>query len=239
MLIDVLTLVTPDPAIINKQGLQGNTPSWTYLDPTPDANGLRNLVYMKGKNVNPAIPGGYPWDWLTVGQDFIYQRLTENVWSDPSTGKLMRGLGSPRLPRFIDYSPAQGPGAWAFTVPQSLTRYDIYGPGAKATGSSDDKLVRNTVRGPFSGAAINDLPAGEDWQLDYEWGGQGSPVIYSTLERITVRRGWGRYSWASYNSDGHGGYLTTPTAQSSTTKILLVTPPPPMQKIFGSLSGNV
>lgn len=234
MQIDVLTLITPDPSIIKTQGLQGSTPSWTYLS-DPDANGMQDLVYIKGQNVNPAIPGGYPWDWLKVGQDYIYQLLTENKWSDPSTGKLMFGLGSARLPRVIDYSLSQPPGAWSFTIDRPHTDYVIYGPGALPTSRSSDASVKNTIRGPFPGAAIGDLPAGTDWQLDYEWSGKlntAGQMIYGTLERITVRQGYGRYQWQSFPSDGKGGYATTPTSSSQTTKILLTPCPTPVQKIF-------
>lgn len=224
MQIDVLTLITPDPAIIKTQGLQGSHPSWTYLGPI-DTDGLRDLVYIKGA-------GGYPWDWLTVGQQYIYQLLTENIWSDPSTGKLMFGLGSPRLPRWIDYSPSQPPGVWSFTVQRPQTDYVIYGAGAVPVSRSSDNFVRNSIKGPFTGQAIGQLPAGTDWWLDYEWGGPGDGT-YGTLERIVVRQGWGRYSWASYKWRSDGNYNSTvPTASSQTTMILSQPCPVPVQKIF-------
>lgn len=224
MLLDVLTLITPDPSIITTQGLLGSTPSWTYLS-APDANGIRDLVYIKG-------PKGLPWDWLKVGNQFIYQLLTENIWGDPSTGKLMFGLGSPRLPRYIDYSPSQPPGNWSLTVQRPQTDYVIYGPGAVPVSRNTDNFVRNSIKGPFAGAAIGQLPAGTDWWLDYEWGGSGDGT-YGTLERIVVRQGWGRYSWASYKWRVDGNYAqATPTASSQTTTILMQPCPTPVQKIF-------
>jgi len=230
MNLDVLTLITPDPSIIKMQGFSGSHPAWTYLG-DPDANGVRDLVYIKG-------PGGYPWDWLKVGEDFIYQLLTENVWGDPSTGKLNFGLGSPRLPRYIDYSPSQPAGAWSFTVQRPRTDYVIYGPGAVPTSRNTDNFVRNTISGPFPGAAILDpktgdvlLPPGIDWKLDYEWAGK-SAAMYGVLERITCRQGIGRYMWQSFPSDGHGGYALAPTSQSQTAKPLMQPCPMPVQRIF-------
>lgn len=236
MKIDVLTLITPDPSIIQIQGLKGSTPSWTYLS-DPDANGIQQLVYIKGKDVNPAITGGYPWDWLTVGQDYIRQLATENVWADPSSGKLCFGQGSPRILRSIDYSPSQPAGAWWFSIKSPLTDYVIYGPGGVPTGRFSNGDVRNTIRGPFAGAVVGDLPAGEDWQLDYERNGNNG--VYKYLERITCRKGFGRWQWQQMKwSTTQGQYLpdVNPTTNlpflSQTTKIIQQPCPNPVQRIF-------
>lgn len=251
MLIDVLTLITPDPTIIKTQGLQGSTPSWTYLS-APDNNGLQQLVYIKGQNVNPAIPGGYPWDWLTVGKDFIYQRLTENIWGDPSTGKLMFGIGCARLLRYIDYSPNQPAGKWSFTIGRPQTDYVVFTPGQGQVSApygwpgsrSSDAMVRNTLSGPFPNQPpVGQLPAGEDWIADYEWGGKvvNGVTQYSIIERIYYRVTWvggqrfsyGRYQWIAYTWLASGDYSNaTPTAQSQTTSILLKPCPTPVQLIF-------
>ena len=250
MLLDVLNLITPDQSIINSQGLQGSTPSWTYLS-APDGNGLQQLVYMKGKDVTPGIPGGYPWDWLTVGRDFIYQRLTENIWGDPSTGKLMFGLGSPRFLRYIEYSPQQPPGKWSFTVVRPQTDYVIYTPGQGQSSSpygwpgarSSDGLVRNSISGPFPGAATGQLPMGEDWIADYEWGGKtvSGVTTYGTTERVFhrviwkngVRFSYGRYKWQSFSWQASGDYSTVqPTQQSITNNFLFTLPPTPLQLVF-------
>ncbi len=248
MVIDVLTLITPDPAVLGNNYLSGSTPNITYVGP-PDANGLRDLVYMKGL-------GGSPWDWLTVGEDFIFQRMTENIWGDPSTGKLMFGKGSPRFPRYIDYTyPTTGvvastpvttslegaatSGRWSFLVSPEQTSYVIYGPGGVPTSRSGDNFVRNTFHGPYVGAAIIDstgktlLPAGEDWLADYEWGGKVATGPFGVLERVFHRRGYGRYGWQSFTAV-NGVYPTTPNASSQTAKI---TPMPatavvPIQKVF-------
>ena len=238
MKIDVLSLITPDQSIIKTQGLQGSTPSWTYLS-NPDANGIQDLVYIKG-------PGGFPWDWMKVGSDYIYQLMTENVWSDPSTGKLCRLLGQPRLPRWIDWSPNQvGPAIVQFTIGMPQTNYVIIGPGGMNTGTpggSSDAEVRCTFRGPYPGAAVGDLPAGEDWCEDYERNGAGG--VYKYKETIThrvsyvngVRFGWGRRQWQQFKWL-NGQYVPDLNAagqpiQSQTTKLLLQPCPVPVQKVF-------
>ncbi len=237
MLIDVVSLITPDHSIIKTQGLQGSTPSWTYLS-DPDNNGLQQLVYIKGQNVNPAIPGGYPWDWLTVGRDFIYQRLTENIWSDPSTGKELLGIGCPRLLRYIDYGPNQPPGTWSFTVGRPQTDYIIYGPGhgqpsspyGYPTGRSSDALVRNSICGPYPGPAIDDLPAGEDWITQYN---VTERIYHRVIWKNGVRFSMGRFHWQAFNWLASGDYsAAVPTAQSQTTKLLLTPCPAPVQLIF-------
>lgn len=249
-LIDVVTLITPDPSIIQTQGLQGSTPSWTYLSP-PDNNGLQQLVYIKGQNVNSALPGGYPWDWLTVGRDYIYQRLTENIWGDPSSGKVLMGIGCPRVLRWIDYSPNQPAGTWSFTVGRPQTDYIIYGTGkgqpstpyGYPTGRSSDAMVRNSISGPHPGAAIGDLPAGEDWITLYEWGGKvvNGVTQYNVTERIFHRVIWkngtrfglGRYQWQTFTWQASGDYSNvTPNGQSQTTKLLLQPCPTPVQLIW-------
>jgi hypothetical protein len=171
----------------------------------------------------------------------------------------MFGLGSPRFPRWIDYSypspillpaasaPAQVPGLtaqlvqplptlsipgqWQFTVSRPQTDYVIYDSGGVPISRSSDNHVRNTFHGPYPGAAIGDLPAGEDWIADYEWGGKDA-VTYNILERVTHRKGYGRYAWASYTWRSDGNY-TTPTAASQTTNIVPLTAPvTPIQKVF-------
>lgn len=215
MQLDVLALVTPDISIRQKQGLTGATPSWTYVSPRPDANGLLDLVYIKGNNVNPAYKGGYPWDWLKVGADYIYQLLTEYRWSDPTTGKLCRLLGQPRLPRWIDWSPSQsGPAQVQFTLQFPQTNYVIIDAGGMNTatpGGSSDGDVRCTFRGPYPAPAIGDLPAGEDWFEDYERNGHGGTYLYkeTLAHRVQVldpktwlRFGWGRRQWQQFKWNG-------------------------------------
>jgi hypothetical protein len=233
LIIDVLALITPDPKVLGNNYLSGSTPNITYVG-SPDANGLRDLVYMKG------LTGG-PWDWLTVGQDYIYQRMTEYKWSDFSTGKLMFGKGSPRFPRFIDYSESQPAGSWQFLVDPPKTDYVIYGPGGVPISRSSDNHVRNTFHGPHPGAMILDdkgnvlLPAGQDWVADYEWGGKlvNGVMQYGILERVFHRQGYGRYGWQSFAWRADGNY-TTPTSSSQTAKIVPLPSLPilPIQRVF-------
>lgn len=243
MQLDMLDIVVPTLAFRQNNGLMGtNGFTWTYLS-NPDANGLQTLVYMKGQNVSSSMPGyianspttkagGFPWDWLVVAEDFIYQRLTEYIWNDPSTGKLMFGLGSPRIPRFIDYSVNQPPGMWIFSVSQPQTDYIIYGSGGIPIPNSrfSDAMVTNVVRGPFPGAATGDLPSGEDWCLDYIRNNG------KYKETITCRRNYGRYQWQQFVFTG-GQWIQDVDANnkpllSIVNKVIQGPCPNPLQLIF-------
>lgn len=241
MLVDVLTLVAPTPQFMATSYLAplvpgATNPNITWLGPMND-DGTQDLVYIKGLT-------GEPWDYMVATQSWIRQRLTERVWSNPATGKLTYGLGVRRLPRWVIYTPGcQFSFSWTMQSPE--TDYVIYDPplagsSQPALSHNTDAGVRCTFRGPYPGAAISNsqgnvlLPAGEDWVEDYEWAGKGNPVIYGSLERVTHRKGFGRYMWQLFPSDGHGGYAATPSAQSQQC---VITPLPngvvvPRQGIF-------
>lgn len=223
MLIDVLTLIAPSPQFMATNYLAstvpGQNPTITYLS-SPDDDGNQELIYMKGLS-------GYPWDWTTVTKSWIRQRLTERVWSNPATGKVTYGLGVRRFPRWIV---GGGFCEYQWSMQSRETDYIIY----EADGSvsrNTDAGVRCTFRGPYAGAATGDLPAGSDWVADYEWGGKNG--LYSVLESIKHRVGFGRYSWTSSPSDGKGGYLA-PTAQTLQNKIMALPTGgvKPVQNIF-------
>lgn len=250
MILDVVQLVTPDVSIRSKQGLTGATPSWTYVSSKPDANGLLDLVYLKGNNVNPAYKGGYPWDWMKVGADYIFQLMTEYKWNDPTTGKLCRLLGQPRLPRWIDWTPNQAGAAQVqFTLKFPQTNYVIIDSGgmvtATPTGGSSDGDVRCTFRGPYLAPAVGDLPVGEDWFEDYERNGHGGTYAYkeTIAHRVQVldpakwlRFGWGRWQWQQFKWNGTA-YVqdVDPNGKpylSQTTTVLAQPCPQPYQGVF-------
>lgn len=231
MIVDVLNLVAPSPQFMATSYLAstvpGQNPTITYLS-EPSDDGVRDLVYMKGLS-------GYPWDWMTVTDSWIRQRLTERAWANPHTGKLNFGLGVRRLPRRIIRGEGDALSLYQWTMASPETDYLIFDPAA--TGNSilitrnTDAGVRCTFRGPYAGAAIGMLPAGEDWFEDYEWGGQNG--VYSVKETIAHRVGYGRYQWQSFDSDGKGGYEAVPSASSEQTQIVpLVAPVKPFQRVF-------
>lgn len=243
--IDVLNLIAPSQQFMATSYLlpapgNGSNPSITYLS-APDDEGNQQLVYMKGwakdANGKPTLnpDGSYqgqPWDWLTattytdpvtgVKSGWIRQRLTENVWADPKSGKLCFGLGVRRLPRYVtvDNAGDMVNVQWAMTSPE--TDYLIFGASGATVVRNTNANVRCTFRGPYTGAAITDgagkvlLPAGTDWCEDYERGGNNTSgvMIYGAKEVVTHRTGIGRYQWQQFASDGNGGYAVTPSSQS-------------------------
>ncbi len=239
MELDVLNIFFPDA--LKGMGLQGSHPSWVYLG-QPDANGLRDLVCIKGKDVDPLIPGGYPWDWMTVGEDYFYQRLTELAWSKPNTGKLMFGKGSPRFQRYIDYSASQPPGTWDFTIGRPQTDYVIFDVDPKGgkygvpTSRNTDAAVTNSISGPYAAVAVGDLPAGWDWCFNYV---RNNGKVLERKTTRTVNQSaicYGPWRWQQFKLvNGQWVQDTDPNGKpydSQNTKILNVPCPVPVQYIF-------
>jgi hypothetical protein len=239
----------------------GGNPTITYVSPIDD-EGIRQLTYIKGwlkdatgkPIVNPdGSYRGVPWDLLSVTSytdpvtgkrtGWFRQRLTENIdktgptanpsgWSDAASGKLLFGLGARRLPRYVDESGDMIKVQFLVTRPES--DYLIFGPGGLPIARNTDSNVQITFRGPYEGLASGDLLAGTDWFEDYEWSGKlvNGVMIYNVKETVSHRHGYGRTGWASYPSDGKGGYLAA-TAQSFQNKIMpLPAKVIPYQKVF-------
>ncbi len=257
---DVLDLVAPSLSFMASSYLAPQTPgatnpNITYLSPR-DEEGRQQLVYCKGfvtksgkilgdpaqaTAADPLVGLG-PWDWMVATDVWIRQKLTERVWTNLATGKLesMSGDGVRRLPRRISYDPS-GLATFQWTMSRPETDYLIVDPPTPATGpyplitKNTDAGVRCTFRGPYPGAAINDLPAGEDWIEDYEWSGKPNSagvMTYGGQEEVLHRRGYGRYQWSFSPSDGQGGYLK-PTSVSTQTKIMPLPPGlKPIQYVF-------
>lgn len=230
MITDVLTLIAPSPQFMATSYLAsttpGENPTITYLSDASD-DSVQDLVYMKGLQ-------GYPWDWTTVTQSWIRQRLTERVWSDPTTGKLCFGLGVRRFPRYIVRGSGLDAYRFQWTMQSPETDYLIFDQGG-AISRNTDAGVRCTFTGPYAGQATGTLPAGEDWIATYEWGGKlvNGVMLYAVLESLSHRVGFGRYEWQSYTAVA-GVYPQTPTAQSLQN---VITPLPagpivPVQKVF-------
>lgn len=245
---DVIELITPTaPEMLGcylaPQTAGATNPNITYVSQIDEEN-RKQIVYCKGfvtKNgailgdpaqattANPIIGFG-PWDWMVATPSWIRQKLTENFWTNLNTGKLesVAGDGVRRLPRWIIYDEfGDGFCKFQWTMDRPETDYLIIGltPSGQsypAITKNTDSGVRCTFSGPYMVPALYDLPAGEDWVEEYEWGGQlntNGEMIYSVKETICHRRGYGRYQWSAAKSDGAGGYLS-PSSISEQTKIV-------------------
>lgn len=228
MQLDVMDLIfAPSSFRQNNCLSSGTLKTWQYVSPV-DERGLQHAIYIKGAN-------GYPWDWMTVTPNYICQRLTEESWTDPATGKLYLGVGARRFPRWISVNPftPEQLVQVSFTLQPPETNYLIF------TGTSiveaTNGLCRCTFSGPYVGAVNGDLVAGTDWKLEYERDGKlvNGSVQYAAKEVLMHREGYGRYQWQQFDLDPVTGlYKTTPTASSLDNKIITAPCPTPQQLIF-------
>lgn len=201
MIIDVMSLFFPDA--LKGNGLTGSHPSWVYQG-RPDENGVFDLVCIKGNNVNPSILGGYPWDWMRVGDKYFKQKLTELVWNLPNTGKMKFNDGDPRFFRYIDYSPNQPFGTWGFSIGRPLTDYVIFDIDPKGgkygipTKRNTDSIVSNAILGPFPAPATGDLPAGYDWYFEYIRNNGTVKERKTTRTLNPTDTSYGPYRWTQF-----------------------------------------
>lgn len=173
-------------------------PTYYYLDTQ------RMYQYLiKGKN-------GFPADINVVGEDYIYQLVTEgpNGWSDPTSYKQFASKtfpngkgGIPWLPRYITE------GAEPITIVCADSTYQTYGGGKVANTQTLGGPVSITVYGPI----IHDFGGDLGQQLalvqDYFWGGSAGNA---NRERNYYIKGLGHALW-SLSTLQNGLYVNTQT----------------------------
>jgi hypothetical protein len=166
---------------------------------------------------------GFPWDEQIYDANLTYLSLTENVFSDPHTGKRFE-FGTPPVLTGVPFSKRQMvPGEF---VQSTNTTNKIY---TSCTASTTHVLgdVQVELHGPFfnvnlGGTLPSNLTTIELW---YRWGGQGHTTgIYNTQEEFTF--GWdpstgihyGQVQWKTKNFNSTTGQYDTPTNGHDSTR---------------------
>lgn len=110
---DVLSVSVLDPGLAGNYYMTGslNGTQTSYVFTTWDQN-ANKVYYVKN-------PQGYPWDINLYDGNYIYQWITENVWSDPYTyKKFNNGSGSSTADYSFRWAPRCGaPGSWSVWNP--------------------------------------------------------------------------------------------------------------------------
>ena len=223
--------------IVQMKGLSGEP--WDWLIAHNDYIGellteLKWSQWNTGKMTAPAT-GGQPRfpRWIS----YTYPSFTPSIASAPGeVPNLVASLIS--APNSAPITPI--PGQWQFTVHRPQTDYfiiDSTDTTSKTYGNvisrNTDNYVRDTFMGPFPGAAVGDIPAGEDWLGVYEWAGKlvNGQVVYNGTKEIKyfrsvlnpdgTRSNWGQYKWESYPwNAATNSYAATPSSSSFCTKRL-------------------
>lgn len=178
-LVDVLTYMIPDAIFSFENHLESiSNPLYTYLN-------SGQVWYVKS-------PNGYPWDVNLFDDQYVYQKITENVWGEPTTFKSFMssnwpGGGLAWCPRFFDPLVRQNP------IVTLDSTYRIYSD-CSTFESMNLGLVQTHLMGPVVMSFGGDLPSAlETISISYQWGnGQN-------LEMFHYARGYGWVEWIKYN----------------------------------------
>jgi hypothetical protein len=184
-MIDLLSYMLPDQVWALSKHLAvngGGQPILTIV--------IGNQIwYMKGQS-------GSPWDMFTFDQNYVYQSITENVWTDPHTFKMFASKSWPGAnggvawcPRFLPNDPVP--------LMTADSTYRVY--------TACNQFTTATLGGPIMTRAwFDDFDAGGSLGqlfhcliVDYHW----NPGL-TVMERNIYSQGKGLVSWATYNLIG-------------------------------------
>ena len=162
---------------------------------------------------------GYPWDVDLFDDKYVYQSITENVWSNPSTFKIFE-TPRPWAPRCIDIPAVPGKIA---SIPHdaSQTWYDMH---SSCTSFTRHNLLNaiNEVWGPFS-VQVGALPAAPTLTLSYRYGCDSNYGSCHFKETFELQQGSGLVRWTYYKLNA-GQYVVANQTVDTTPLTATVTP---------------
>jgi hypothetical protein len=182
---DMLDWMTMDLTLAGASHLEGGgTSQYTGRDPIN-----KRFYWIKGS-------GGFPWDVNTYTSTGIYQWITEQNWSDPTTYKNFEIpiLWSPRCVPI-----PQLPGKLTTVlIPSSQTWYDIHTSCSTYT-RQNLKYIVNDVWGPYRKSMGGDLPPNTPTlELSYRWGCDSAYSNCSNKEVFSFQKKYGLVRWTHY-----------------------------------------
>lgn len=182
---DVLSYLLPDVSWSLSNYLAvagGGQPTHTWLD-APNSR----IWNMKGA-------AGYPWDSFSFDANFVYQSITENIWTSPTTFKMFASSTWPGgnggiawLPRQINTSGVNSP------IVTADSTYRIYSACGVYTTETLGGPVETSVEGPYDINFGGTLGLQYAIVMSYKWG-----PGYTTMERNYYVQGYGLVRWETY-----------------------------------------
>lgn len=156
---DMAQWVQMSRSIAVSSHLTGNANPLYYGDRLYDSP--VEIVQMKGAS-------GYPWDVDIQTDRYIYQWVTENNWTDPTTYKAFATkFTMPWMPRCINKPTTPGKLA---SITVANPAYSVYGSNCTLQTTKHLGNTVNEVWGPFSGNFGGNLPSPTTYlELSYRY----------------------------------------------------------------------
>jgi hypothetical protein len=180
--IDILGYMLPDQAWALENHLQ-----------TSGANPLPLYTILSGKMIwDMKGAGGSPWDGNSFDEQYVYQSITENVWTNPSSFKMFTSKSWPSGNGGIVWAPRYfTPGTLNPPIVTADSTYRTYSACGTFTTSNLGGPVSVQVEGPYEIDFGESLGTQSALVQKYFWG--------STMEVNCYVQGFGHVQWQSYS----------------------------------------
>jgi hypothetical protein len=191
--LDTLDWFTLDADLAANNFMAGtSTPTYTVVE-------FGAKRFWRVKNAS-----GFPWDVDNFDDTFIYDKYTEQIFTDPTTWKdhLPGFLGYPWAHRKIMYDPTQA-GALIDVIDSFPANFDIHNTPGNCNGtftSSNLGHVKTEMWGPFTETFGGTLPANlTTFHLQWMWNCDSSFNNCGTKEINTISKRYGRIRWQTFD----------------------------------------
>lgn len=191
--LDMIDWMTMDPDLAATSFMSGtSTPIYTVMD-------AANSRFWWIKNA-----AGSPWDVKNYDANLIYDKYTEQIFSDPHSYKdhAPGGLGYPWAHRFVTYNP-RTPGIKIDEIDTFPANFDVYNNASACggiTSSSNLGHVKTELWGPFTESLGGSLPNNlTTFHLNWLWSCDASYNNCATKETFTLSQRYGQIRWQNYS----------------------------------------
>jgi hypothetical protein len=163
-----------------------------YSSITPE---IASAGYTKsGTFIWTKTPSGYPWDVRTYDQDYIYDRATELLWTDPTSFKRFT-QDMPISPRCVSTRSDGG----TIKTKQRNSAYSFYSNCA-VTKTADLGYVTNTISKPVNVDTGGNLGVVKTRTLTYTYACNSNYTQCGYMEVFSLGYNVGLYDWKYYTA---------------------------------------